>query len=129
MAMRRHPEVLEMYERLRPLHRATSFGRLYNAGTTEVKETLSRNTVYQLIMQHLQFEGMRMSRAQIEDETKIKCRSNLYGLMILNYYFSEVVSISRDDSVPKFSPLCSLATNVHLDRSMGVFFLVVNLSL
>eukprot|EP00002_Diphylleia_rotans_P008724 TRINITY_DN1872_c0_g1_i1.p1 TRINITY_DN1872_c0_g1~~TRINITY_DN1872_c0_g1_i1.p1 ORF type:complete len:728 (-),score=130.63 TRINITY_DN1872_c0_g1_i1:227-2410(-) len=72
MAMRRHPEVLEMYERLRPLHRATSFGRLYNAGTTEVKETLSRNTVYQLIMQHLQFEGMRMSRAQIEDETKIK---------------------------------------------------------
>jgi hypothetical protein len=33
---RRHPEVLELRERLRPLSRAETFGRIYNAGKTEV---------------------------------------------------------------------------------------------
>ncbi len=55
--MREHPEILELRERLRPLSRAETFGRIYNAGKTEVKHSLSRDTIMQLILQHLWCEG------------------------------------------------------------------------
>jgi hypothetical protein len=59
LAMKRHPDVLEVIERVRPLSRGPTFARLCSVGRTEVRENLSREFVLQLIMQHLISSGFR----------------------------------------------------------------------
>lgn len=46
--LRKHPEVLEVRERLRGVTGQVSFGRLINAARTEVKETLSHHNMLQV---------------------------------------------------------------------------------
>jgi hypothetical protein len=58
-------------------HRAASFGRLFEVAKSLVPQApddiLGRDTLLQLIMQHLQFEGLVASRKILEDESHIKC--------------------------------------------------------
>eukprot|EP00003_Mantamonas_plastica_P006180 TRINITY_DN1500_c2_g1_i2.p1 TRINITY_DN1500_c2_g1~~TRINITY_DN1500_c2_g1_i2.p1 ORF type:complete len:341 (-),score=105.89 TRINITY_DN1500_c2_g1_i2:76-1098(-) len=70
-AMRKHPEILELHERLRPFSGKESFGRQVNAGKTEVKEVLSRDIVIQLLMSYLEKEGLQNTVAAIEEEAKV----------------------------------------------------------
>jgi hypothetical protein len=69
--MRKHPEVLEFRERFRPLGKISSFGRSLNCGKTEVKETLSHQTILQLIMQFLEEEGMEETKQILQVEAKL----------------------------------------------------------
>lgn len=94
-AMKEHPEILEIIERIRPLNRysilstiyllfnywqmnrAASFGRLFAASKTPVgvgqDDILSRDILVQLILQHLHFQGLLVSRKLLEEESKVKC--------------------------------------------------------
>eukprot|EP00761_Pharyngomonas_kirbyi_P004740 gb/GECH01004745.1/.p1 GENE.gb/GECH01004745.1/~~gb/GECH01004745.1/.p1 ORF type:complete len:766 (+),score=199.34 gb/GECH01004745.1/:1-2298(+) len=74
-AIQKHPEIGEMRERLYPLQRAISFGRLYDAGRREVKDVLSDDVVLQLIMQHLQYEGLRNAKSKLEEESETEYRT------------------------------------------------------
>eukprot|EP00164_Ancoracysta_twista_P010056 GFYU01015047.1.p1 GENE.GFYU01015047.1~~GFYU01015047.1.p1 ORF type:complete len:854 (-),score=178.57 GFYU01015047.1:98-2584(-) len=71
-AMLKHPELLELKERVSPLHRACAFGRIFNAGRTEVKETLNDEHILQLIMQHLWAMGLKETVKHIEGESNIQ---------------------------------------------------------
>eukprot|EP01156_Anaeramoeba_ignava_P002039 Anaeramoba_ignava/a217381_69.p1 GENE.a217381_69~~a217381_69.p1 ORF type:complete len:764 (-),score=277.08 a217381_69:108-2399(-) len=70
--MKRNPSIRRLTESVFPVQRAESFGMLYNAGLPEVQECLSRETVLQLVMQHLMCLGYRKTKAVIEEEAKIK---------------------------------------------------------
>eukprot|EP00300_Choanocystis_sp_HF-7_P039875 c6222_g1_i1.p1 GENE.c6222_g1_i1~~c6222_g1_i1.p1 ORF type:complete len:815 (+),score=182.58 c6222_g1_i1:28-2445(+) len=69
LAMKRHPEVLELRERLVPISRGVSYARLTEVGRTEVKETLSADKVLQLVMQHLSCMGYTSSRQALSTES------------------------------------------------------------
>jgi len=69
--MRKHPEVLEFKERLRPLGKSPSYGRVFNSGKTEVKEVLSHQMLTQLILQFLDEEGLKETKRALEEESKI----------------------------------------------------------
>ncbi len=74
-AIKRHPELLQIMERVRPIHRAASFGRTYTVAKPPPKEEflVGRDNLVQLIMQHLHYEGLKGSRRLLEEETSIKC--------------------------------------------------------
>ncbi|KAL6080050.1 Ras guanine nucleotide exchange factor [Balamuthia mandrillaris] len=70
--MRKHPEVLELRERFRPLGQAASFGRVINSSKTEVKETLSHVVKLKLILQCLREEGLHETAQLLEEESGVK---------------------------------------------------------
>lgn len=72
-AMRKHPDVLELRERFRPLLQMDTFGRLVNASKTEVKETLSSNVVLSLISQFLKEEHLEETLMKLEEESNSRC--------------------------------------------------------
>eukprot|EP01156_Anaeramoeba_ignava_P022120 Anaeramoba_ignava/c20235_g1_i1.p1 GENE.c20235_g1_i1~~c20235_g1_i1.p1 ORF type:complete len:856 (-),score=272.99 c20235_g1_i1:35-2602(-) len=55
--MKKYPKVLEMRERLRPLQRSLTFGRLKNAAKTEARDALPKDSVIEIIMQYFKQEG------------------------------------------------------------------------
>jgi len=83
-ALRKHPEITNLRERVNPVARAVTFGRTYNAPTADSDDNnpssskgfLSRDTffdkgkVIQLIMQHLYHEGLKNSAHILSSETK-----------------------------------------------------------
>jgi hypothetical protein len=71
--MRKHPEVLELRERFRPLHREESFGRSINASKTEVKETFSLPATLQLIYQFLKEHHLDKTLKQLQKESHMQC--------------------------------------------------------
>ncbi|KAJ5073420.1 ras guanine nucleotide exchange factor i-related [Anaeramoeba ignava] len=70
--MTRHPEINNLRERLTPVNRAISFARLYSGSKTKVKESLTREMVYQLIMQYFEFDGKKDIQEFIEESTSVK---------------------------------------------------------
>eukprot|EP00004_Rigifila_ramosa_P013693 TRINITY_DN3055_c0_g1_i25.p1 TRINITY_DN3055_c0_g1~~TRINITY_DN3055_c0_g1_i25.p1 ORF type:complete len:515 (+),score=168.11 TRINITY_DN3055_c0_g1_i25:82-1545(+) len=71
-ALEKHPEVVEMRERLRPLSSAPSYGRQIIHGRTEVKETLSHKWILQAVMEYLESESLANSRKLIEQDARVK---------------------------------------------------------
>eukprot|EP01112_Ceratiomyxa_fruticulosa_P011145 TRINITY_DN3001_c0_g1_i1.p1 TRINITY_DN3001_c0_g1~~TRINITY_DN3001_c0_g1_i1.p1 ORF type:complete len:583 (-),score=79.47 TRINITY_DN3001_c0_g1_i1:85-1833(-) len=70
--LRKHPDILQLRERTRPLTKAVTFGRTRGHGRTEVKETLSEEPIAKLIMQYLAEEGLESAVKAFEKETEIK---------------------------------------------------------
>ena len=69
LALKRHPEIIELMERIRPLSRATSFAAMHHAGKTEVRETLTTEHVTRLILQHLENVGYTHAKHVLEHES------------------------------------------------------------
>lgn len=72
-SMRKHSDVLELRERLRPLHQTATFGRAVNASQTEAKETLSLHNISQLIYQFLKEHRLEKTLKQFQKESKVPC--------------------------------------------------------
>ncbi|KAL6073663.1 RasGEF domain containing protein [Balamuthia mandrillaris] len=69
VAMRRHPEILELRERLRPLSGAQSFSLMRKVGKTEARTALSQRIILLMIMEHLQKEGCLRTLRAIEESS------------------------------------------------------------
>lgn len=91
--LRKQNDVLEIHERARPILQLdsnnnkieiTSFGRIFNASKTEVKEIISNKTVLQLIYQLLKEHGLEETFKELENESKIKC---IYLNIFISYIF------------------------------------------
>lgn len=76
----KNPEIAELQERLTPIERVVKFGEIYVPRRDEIQATLSKDKVTQLILQHLQFEGLKQSRAALESATKRKLDLRLMDL-------------------------------------------------
>ncbi|KAJ3436490.1 ras guanine nucleotide exchange factor i-related [Anaeramoeba flamelloides] len=72
LAMKRNPEIKNLRERVIPIARTESFGRLYCSEREEVKDKLTIELILQLIMQHLVTIGFKHTKKVIEEETKVK---------------------------------------------------------
>ncbi|KAJ3445396.1 ras guanine nucleotide exchange factor i-related [Anaeramoeba flamelloides] len=72
LAMKRNPEIKNLRERVIPIARTESFGRLYCSEREEVKDQLTIELILQLIMQHLVTIGFKHTKKVIEEETKVK---------------------------------------------------------
>eukprot|EP01156_Anaeramoeba_ignava_P022830 Anaeramoba_ignava/c21087_g1_i1.p1 GENE.c21087_g1_i1~~c21087_g1_i1.p1 ORF type:complete len:689 (+),score=226.23 c21087_g1_i1:713-2779(+) len=68
--MKRHPEIIDLIERLKPLYRAISFARNYSGVKSEVRSQITRDITIQLIMQHFDHEGRQEIQQFIEENTK-----------------------------------------------------------
>ena len=84
-AMRKHPEILELRERIRPLAKTTSYARQVASAKTEARTALSNHTVLQvcsagipyktqLVMEYLEHAGLEKVIETIEEESYVKCR-------------------------------------------------------
>lgn len=71
-AFRKHPDVLEFKERLRPLSKDLTFGRHLFFGRTEARTALSYQTILQLITEYLDKEGLSEMLETIEKEANIQ---------------------------------------------------------
>lgn len=73
-AVKKHPEVLQIMERVRPLGRAAAFGRTYNIAKTPSKDEflVGRDHMVHLILQHLHYEGLTDARKMLEEEAGLK---------------------------------------------------------
>ena len=67
------PALRDLIERLHPLPRAIAFATSFDVGTQLVKETLTRNAVLDLIMQHTSAQGLRGTRKAIQEEAHVEC--------------------------------------------------------
>ena len=73
-ALKEFPEIKEIQERIRPLHRAIIFSKIYRPGKQQVKEKLSREIIIQLIMQHMKAKGYHDAQKILEKESGVKCK-------------------------------------------------------
>ncbi|KAK5583167.1 hypothetical protein RB653_004757 [Dictyostelium firmibasis] len=73
-SLKEHPNLVDMMERIKPISRAISFGQIYASEETqfEFDPVVGRDNILQLILQHLQFEGLMDSRKILEEEAKIQ---------------------------------------------------------
>eukprot|EP00026_Physarum_polycephalum_P002714 Phypoly_transcript_02722.p1 GENE.Phypoly_transcript_02722~~Phypoly_transcript_02722.p1 ORF type:complete len:821 (+),score=152.14 Phypoly_transcript_02722:35-2497(+) len=73
-AIKKHPEILQIMERVRPLGRAAAFGRTYTMAKTPAKDEflVGRDHLVTLILQHLHYEGLHEAKKILEEETQIK---------------------------------------------------------
>jgi hypothetical protein len=96
-AMRQHPDILALRERLRFLSiRGTnrkelpSFGRDHrNTARTEAQESLPPVAVFQLILQYLREEGLSETREALINESKILCPELLDSLCLTSNDIAE----------------------------------------
>eukprot|EP01133_Synstelium_polycarpum_P000183 gene183-221_t len=73
-SLKENPEIADIIDRLKPINRAISLGQHYAYEETLLKDDplLGADTMMQLIMQHLQYEGLISSRKTLEEESGIK---------------------------------------------------------
>ncbi|KAN0031401.1 hypothetical protein ACTFIV_005265 [Dictyostelium citrinum] len=73
-SLKEHAEVLDIMERVKPVNRAISFGQIYAREETQFDfdPLIGRDTMLQLILQHLQFEGLMDSRKLLEEEARVQ---------------------------------------------------------
>ena len=62
------------------LYRAITFGETYIPNRDDIYGNLNRHMVTQLILQHLQFEGLKRSRLQLESSTGTKLHPHLIDM-------------------------------------------------
>lgn len=65
---------------LKLIYRTISFGETYIPNRDDIYASLNRNTVTQLILQHLHFEGLKRSRVQLESSTGTKLHPSLFDM-------------------------------------------------
>ncbi|KAJ5069581.1 ras guanine nucleotide exchange factor i-related [Anaeramoeba ignava] len=70
--MKRHPEILELRERIKPVQRAVSFSRYYCGAKTEIIDGLTKEVISQLIMQHYDFYNQKEITKVLEEKTSIQ---------------------------------------------------------
>ncbi|KAJ5074064.1 ras guanine nucleotide exchange factor i-related [Anaeramoeba ignava] len=73
LAMKKHPDALELRERTHPLTKVQSFSKLFLSDKTEAKYHLSNELMVELLLQHLQFLGLKKSMQTLQEESNIKC--------------------------------------------------------
>lgn len=71
-AFRKHPDLLEIKERIRPLSKESSFSRHVFSGRTEARTALSHQIVLQLIMEYLDKEALGPLIETIEKEANVQ---------------------------------------------------------
>ncbi|EAL68130.1 Ras guanine nucleotide exchange factor [Dictyostelium discoideum AX4] len=73
-SLKEHSNLVDIMERIKPASRAISFGQIYASEETqfEFDPVIGRDNILQLILQHLQFEGLMDSRKILEEEAKIQ---------------------------------------------------------
>ncbi|KAN0031445.1 hypothetical protein ACTFIV_005309 [Dictyostelium citrinum] len=73
-SLKEHPNLVDIMERIKPSSRAISFGQIYASEETQLEfdPVIGRDNILQLILQHLQFEGLMDSRKVLEEEAKIQ---------------------------------------------------------
>ncbi|EFA74821.1 hypothetical protein PPL_11854 [Heterostelium album PN500] len=73
-ALKENPEIADIYERIKPIHRCISLGQHYAYEETLLKDDplIGGDTMLQLILQHLQYEGLLSSRKSLESESNVK---------------------------------------------------------
>ncbi|KAJ6239114.1 ras guanine nucleotide exchange factor i-related [Anaeramoeba flamelloides] len=87
--LQKHPSVLDLREKIIPLTKETSFGRLISQSKTEVKDNLSTKQVLGLIMQHFNSVGLKKSLRSLENESSLRSeemnskKSKLFSLLQL----------------------------------------------
>ncbi|EGC30159.1 hypothetical protein DICPUDRAFT_41848, partial [Dictyostelium purpureum] len=72
-SLKEHPQILDIMERVKPVNRAVSFGQIYASEETqfEFDPLIGKENILQLILQHLQFEGLLNSKKVMEEEARI----------------------------------------------------------
>eukprot|EP01117_Protostelium_nocturnum_P019440 TRINITY_DN8433_c0_g1_i2.p1 TRINITY_DN8433_c0_g1~~TRINITY_DN8433_c0_g1_i2.p1 ORF type:complete len:371 (+),score=150.68 TRINITY_DN8433_c0_g1_i2:143-1255(+) len=75
-ALRMNPHIRDLRDRIKPLSRALKWGEYYQVGKQQVKETLDKSTIIQLVLQHLSSQGFEMSRIELERESGLKSSLN-----------------------------------------------------
>eukprot|EP01103_Thecamoeba_quadrilineata_P010656 TRINITY_DN2359_c0_g1_i1.p1 TRINITY_DN2359_c0_g1~~TRINITY_DN2359_c0_g1_i1.p1 ORF type:complete len:544 (-),score=96.76 TRINITY_DN2359_c0_g1_i1:185-1816(-) len=93
--MKKHLDVLELHERLRPLYDYPSFCREPNPSRSQVKEVLSFNQVTQYLLHYLKEQGLDAARASLERETKIKYSEEFAPLTSLSALISPALVTSE----------------------------------
>lgn len=70
---KKYPEVKDLRERVHPIERSVSFGRIYDQRQDiKAEQLLSHQNVMQLIMQHFQYEGLKNAIEPLERESNVK---------------------------------------------------------
>jgi hypothetical protein len=69
LAMKKHPNILALRERVRCINNNTTFGKIKTSGRTENKRILSPTAILQLIANHLYMIDKRESISILEEET------------------------------------------------------------
>ena len=78
LALQRNPEIKDLRDRLTPINRAVSFGRVYNYNSSSPgisshpSYLFDKNKLLQLILQHLQYEGLSESVQALEREVELE---------------------------------------------------------
>jgi len=63
---RQNPNIADLQERVSPIGRAITFGETYIPRRDQIQATIPKQTVIQLILQHLQSEGLKSARVELE---------------------------------------------------------------
>lgn len=71
IVLRRHPEILELRERVRPLTGLPSFSRMARSSRTENRNALSHRVMLQLVMEHLDNEQHSKTVQAIQKESNL----------------------------------------------------------
>lgn len=75
-AMQRHPELVELHERIIPFSNEVSFSRNLFTAKTESKDSIPAQLILQLIMEHLDKEGLKKIVEAVEEEAGITCTNH-----------------------------------------------------
>jgi len=76
--MKKHPEVLELRERIRPLSHSSSYARSVTSARTEAKSAVSHRQVLELIMEYLEHQGFSKVVETIQEESSIPFEKSNY---------------------------------------------------
>ncbi|GAM22694.1 hypothetical protein SAMD00019534_058690 [Acytostelium subglobosum LB1] len=73
-ALKENPEIADIFDRIKPINRCISLGQCYAYEETLLKDDplIGNDVMLQLILQHLQYEGLLNSRKSLEGEANVK---------------------------------------------------------
>ncbi|KAK5577928.1 hypothetical protein RB653_002876 [Dictyostelium firmibasis] len=75
-AMHKHPDILELRERTRPITQCKSYSRNKRSSKTEASHSINDTMLLKLIMQYFHEENLTTSLKKIQEETKIQFTPN-----------------------------------------------------
>ncbi|GAM20828.1 hypothetical protein SAMD00019534_040030 [Acytostelium subglobosum LB1] len=73
-ALKENPEIADLLDRIKPINRCIALSQHYAFEETVLKDDplIGNDTMMQLILQHLQYEGLLHSRKSLESEANVK---------------------------------------------------------
>ncbi|GAM22778.1 hypothetical protein SAMD00019534_059530 [Acytostelium subglobosum LB1] len=69
--LEKNAQINNLCERIYPLDRGVVFGKQFAPGKNDVKQTLDRKAVIELILHHLSTKGLKQTRQTLEKESKV----------------------------------------------------------